>query len=89
MNLAQIYEKEGRAGLNRLAERVCCSSEYLWQLAVGFQGRRPSGSLAVRLVDADPRLTLDALLRRRPRRGDLDRERARAAPDGNALPCAE
>ena len=63
MNLQEIYEMEGRAGLQRLAEATGAHPQYLWQCATRWRGKRPSPGLALRLVEADQRLTLEDIYR--------------------------
>jgi len=62
MNLSDIYQQEGFAGLKRLAEATDSNAVYLRQCAVGFRNKRPSPELALRLVEADNRLDFQALL---------------------------
>ena len=62
MDLGDIYEQEGYAGLKRLAEATGCSPQYLRQCATGWRGKRPSPELAAKLADADPRLSFRKLL---------------------------
>ena len=57
MNLKDIYESEGRPGLDRLAKKAGTDTQYLWQLATEWRGKTPSPRLAKRLIEADPRLT--------------------------------
>lgn len=59
MNLTDIFETEGRQGLIKLAEKVGCNHKFLWQCASGR--REPSPNMARRLVEADPRLTIEAI----------------------------
>jgi transcriptional regulator with XRE-family HTH domain len=56
MNLQNVYEKEGRKGLVRIAEKVGANPSYLWQIATNR--REPSPELARKLVAVDRRLTL-------------------------------
>ena len=63
MNLKQIYDLEGSAGMKRLADATGAHHQYLWQCAHRWRGKRPSPELALRLVEADPRLTLDEIYR--------------------------
>lgn len=58
--LAELYREEGRPYLNRLARKVRANPEYLYQLAT--KRARPSYDLALALVRADPRLTVESLL---------------------------
>lgn len=58
--LADLYEKEGPSVFVRLHEATGANQKYLYQIASGV--RRPSPALARRLVQADPSLTLEALL---------------------------
>lgn len=58
--LQTIYEEEGSAALDRLHEATGASRKYLYQIATNR--RRPSPELAKLLIQADSRLTLDALL---------------------------
>lgn len=57
MNLQTLYETEGSAALNRLAEATGANRKYLYQCATGR--KVPSPKLACALVAADARLTLD------------------------------
>ncbi|TVO53832.1 hypothetical protein [Denitromonas halophila] len=59
MNLSDLYKSEGIAALGRLADATQSSRKYLYQCAT--TSRRPSPDLAVKLIAADPRLTLDDL----------------------------
>ena len=63
MNLHDIYQLEGFAGLKRLAEATEADPQYLRQCATGWRGKRPSPTLAQRLIDADSRLTWEAMYR--------------------------
>ena len=58
--LADLYEKEGPSVFVRLHEATGANQKYLYQIASGL--RRPSSSLARRLVEAEPSLTLEELL---------------------------
>lgn len=61
MNLQDIYREEGYSGLKRLAEATGSDPRYLRQCATRWRGKRPSPELAVRLIEADPRLTFEAM----------------------------
>lgn len=61
MNLHDIYREEGFAGLKRLAEATGSHPQYLRQCATRWRGKRPSPDLAWRLIEADPRLTFEAI----------------------------
>ena len=56
MNLKHVYEKEGRKGLVRLAQKIPCNPSYLWQIAT--DRREPSPELARKLIAVDKRLKL-------------------------------
>lgn len=58
--LPELYEKEGRTLINRLHKETGINSKYLYLLATGR--RRPSPEKALKLMDADSRLTLEGLL---------------------------
>jgi len=62
MNLSDIYQEEGFDGLRRLAQAAGTDPQYLRQCATRWRGRKPSTRLAIRLVDADPRLDFKELL---------------------------
>lgn len=59
MDMQTIYEKEGAEWLNRLHGATGINRQYLYQCATGR--RRPSPDYAVKLVQADDRLTLDGI----------------------------
>lgn len=59
MNLADFYHTEGAAFLNRLHQDTGISRPYLYQLATGV--RCPSPRMAWRLIEAEPRLTIDEI----------------------------
>ncbi len=59
MNLQEIYQTEGAAWLNRMAEATSINRKYLYQCATSR--RRPSPEYAKRMILADDRLTLDAI----------------------------
>jgi hypothetical protein len=61
MNLSDIYKEGGFGALKRLAEITGNDPQYLRQIATGWRGKRPSPELAMRLIEADPRLTLAEL----------------------------
>lgn len=50
MDLATFIKKPGTR--KALAEAVGCNHIYLWQIAKGWRGRRPSAALAKRISDA-------------------------------------
>jgi hypothetical protein len=62
MNLKDIYDQEGAEGLKRLAEAAGTDPQYLRQCATRWRNRRPSPEMAMRLVQADPRLDFQSLL---------------------------
>lgn len=57
--LHDIYLAEGRGYLNSLAERIGRNPKYLWQIATGR--RTPSVQVVRALVEADARLSFDAV----------------------------
>lgn len=59
MTFHDLYQKEGAGLLNRLHIATGISRKYLYQCATGR--RRPSPDYAVKLVQADERLTLDGI----------------------------
>ena len=59
MNLSDIYADGGFAALRRLAVEVGATPVYLYQCSKGM--RFPSPAMAWRLIEADPRLTLEDL----------------------------
>lgn len=61
MNLRELYDEGGFAALKRLAEAANTDPQYLRQCAKGWRGKRPSPDLALRLIAAEPRLTLEDL----------------------------
>lgn len=63
MNLRDLYEEGGFAALKVLAKAADTDPQYLRQCALGWRKKRPSPELAWRLIEADPRLTLEDLYR--------------------------
>lgn len=61
MGLDELYRAEGKPGLVRLAGQARCSWKYLWQIAC--TDRAPSVTFAKRLVAADARLGMEAVLK--------------------------
>lgn len=58
--LRHLVECEGRGVLDQMHVRTGINRKYLYQLATNR--RRPSADMAKRLVEADPRLTIEELL---------------------------
>lgn len=56
MDLSNIYENEGFAGMKRLAEATGADAQWLRQCATGWRGKRVSPELAEELIKADSRL---------------------------------
>ena len=54
-----IYETEGAAWLNQLAEAAGINRKYLYQCVTGR--RQPSPEYARRMIAADPRLSMDGI----------------------------
>lgn len=65
MNLFDLYEQEGYEALKRLANAAGTDPQYLRQCATGWRGKRPSPELAAKLIEADSRLTWEAMYRPR------------------------
>ncbi len=61
MDLKDIYDKEGIAGLTSIADTVGCSAKYLYQCAT--ERRCPSPAMARKLIAADSRLSFDDMYR--------------------------
>ncbi len=59
MNLHDIYKEGGFKALRDLGNKVGADPRYLHQCATGWRGKKPSPALALKLVEADPRLSLD------------------------------
>lgn len=59
MDLKTIYDQEGAAWLNKLHAATGIHRQYLYQCATGR--RSPSPAYAMKLVQADPRLTLEGI----------------------------
>ncbi len=62
MTLFEVYESGGRKALAALAKAAGTDTTYLYQLATGWRGKRPSPDLCKRLIAADPRLSYEDLL---------------------------
>lgn len=62
MTFADIYQREGKDYLMRMAAATGASPDYLRQIAYRWRGKRPSPELAQAMVDADPRLDFRQLL---------------------------
>ena len=77
MNPYDLYEEGGFPALKRLAEAAGTDPQYLRQCATPWRGKRPSPELAMRLIAAEPRLTLDDLYRT-PTEGSDSRDGAAA-----------
>lgn len=56
MKLKDLYPKLGARERKNLASRAGIAPGYLWQLATGWRGRKPSLALMTRLAKADKRL---------------------------------
>lgn len=63
MNLHDIYEEGGFSSLKALGEAVGADPRYLHQCATGWRGKKPSPTLAAKLIAADPRISWEDLYR--------------------------
>jgi hypothetical protein len=61
MNLNDIYKEGGLQALKVLAIATRSDVQYLSQCASRWKNKRPSPSLAAKLIKADPRITWDDL----------------------------
>lgn len=61
MGLDDIYKSDGFVALKVLAEKVGADPQYLRQCATGWRGKKPSITLAKKLIAADQRLTLEGI----------------------------
>ena len=58
--LNTLYIQEGNPVLDRIHELTGINRKYLYQIATGR--RKPSARIAVRMIEAEPRLSLEGLL---------------------------
>ena len=63
MKLSQLFPKLSAAEREDLARKAEINPGYLWQLATGWRGKRPSIDLIGRLARADKRLTLTDMVK--------------------------
>lgn len=61
MNLSNIYAEGGIESLKGLAQKTGANVQYLRQCATNWNGKRPSPELAAKLIQADSRITWEAL----------------------------
>jgi len=59
MDLAKLYSQEGAALLTSLHVATGLSRKYIYQCATGR--RSPSPAVAMRMVEADPRLVFEEM----------------------------
>ena len=64
MDIPTLYsgmtDAERRAWIDTIHARTQISRKYIYQLAIGFQGRRGSARVVAKIAEADPRVTLEA-----------------------------
>lgn len=63
MRLSDLYPTLTTEEREALAKKAGTTAPYLYQLATRWQGKRPSLKLVMQLSGADPRLTVDDLVR--------------------------
>lgn len=82
MKLKDLYFKLSPRERKALAAKAKASPGYLWQIATGWEGKRPSIELMQRLALADKRLRVAHMIdefSKRPDAASADAEEARAA----------
>lgn len=62
MKLSDLYAKLGPEGRKALASKAGTDPGYLWQIATGWRGKKPSLALIQRLALADRRLKVADLV---------------------------
>ena len=62
MNLSTLHQLLGSDEKEDLATKAGSSAGYLWQLATGWRGKRPSLQLIQALAAADKRLTVGEMV---------------------------
>ncbi len=62
MKLRDLYQTLSTDERKELAKKVETKPGYLWQLATGWRGKKPSIDLIRKLADADTRMTAVELL---------------------------
>lgn len=62
MKLKDLYPKLSQKERHALAKKANTDPGYLWQLATGWRGKKPSLAMIERLANADRRLTIPHLV---------------------------
>lgn len=62
MKLRDLYPTLSKPERRQLAESACTNTGYLWQLATGWRGKKPSLLLIRNLARADVRLSVSELV---------------------------
>lgn len=62
MYLRDLYQQLDKAGRDELALQVGIKPAYLWQIATGWNGKKPSLDLLRKIAEAHPRLSVAELV---------------------------
>ncbi|MFY3577032.1 hypothetical protein ACOTI8_30505 [Achromobacter xylosoxidans] len=62
MKLKDLYPRLSQKERHALAKKANTDPGYLWQLATGWRGKKPSLAMIERLANADRRLTIPHLV---------------------------